>query len=72
MLGDGLAEALTVGDGLGSAGGGGGLLPTTSAMGTMRMPTTTVSTKVTAPHSRTRKDRFTSREYYTRAQSGSR
>src|SRR5215831_745169 len=61
-----LAAALTVGDGFGSVGGGGGLFPTTSAMGTMTMPTRTVSTKVTAPHSRTRKDRFTSREYYTR------
>jgi hypothetical protein len=34
-------------------------------MGTMMMPTRTVSTKVTAPHSRTRKDRFTSPEYYS-------
>ena len=65
-LGAGLAEALTDGDGLGSAGGGGGLFPTISAMGTMTMPTRTVSTKVTAPHSRTRNDRFTSGEYYTR------
>src|SRR5215471_5624029 len=65
-----LAAALTVGDGFGSVGGGGGLFPTTSAMGTMRTPTRTVSTKVTAPHSRTRKDRFTSREYYTRRTRG--
>jgi hypothetical protein len=60
-----LAAALTVGDGFGSAGGGGGLFPTTRAMGTMTMPSNTVTTKVTAPHSRARKDRFTSPEYYT-------
>jgi hypothetical protein len=39
---------------------GGGWLPTTSAMGTMMMPRNTVTTKVTAPHSRKKKDRFTS------------
>jgi hypothetical protein len=35
-----------------------------SASGTMIMPTTTVSTNVTAPHSRRRTAQFTSAEFY--------
>ena len=44
--------------------GGGGWLPATSAMGTMMTPRNTVTTNETAPHSRTRNDRFTDRECY--------
>ena len=35
-----------------------------SASGTTMMPTRTVSTNVTAPHSRRRTDQFTSAEFY--------
>jgi hypothetical protein len=35
-----------------------------SATGTTMMPTATVSTKVTAPHSRRSTDQFTSAEFY--------
>jgi hypothetical protein len=35
-----------------------------SASGTTMMPTMTVNTKVTAPHSRRRTDQFTSAEFY--------
>jgi hypothetical protein len=54
----GLAEALTVGA-VGVFRGGPPGLPKSSARGTATTPTRTVSTKLTAPHSRSRKDRFT-------------
>jgi hypothetical protein len=62
----GLVEAEAVG--LGGALAAGALeelragppgLPNNSARGTATTPTRTVSTKLTAPHSRSRKDRFT-------------
>ena len=37
--------------------------PKVSASGTMMMPTSTVSTKVAAPHSRRRKEGFTERRF---------
>lgn len=38
------------------------------ANGTTMMPTMTVNTKVTAPHSRRRTDQFTSAEFYRRSE----
>jgi hypothetical protein len=54
------AAALAVGVGAG-AGGAGDWLPKYSASGTITIPRRTVSTKVTAPHSRRMKDQFTER-----------
>jgi hypothetical protein len=44
--------------------GAGPVLVKYSASGTTIMPTTTVSTKVTAPHSRRKTAQFTSAEFY--------
>src|SRR5262245_4068687 len=58
--GEAVAGALTVGVGLVTrAAGFGDWLPRTRATGTMMTPASTVRTKVTAPHSRRRKDRST-------------
>jgi hypothetical protein len=59
-LGVGVAEAVAAGTGP-EAPAAEPAWPKYSARGTATMPTSTVRTKLTAPHSLTRKERFTKR-----------